>query len=156
MDLAFLKQAAAWGIKPDYLLGTGRGMAAVAAFSNPQNENMDEVLQQFSGQDFQKGKFLQYMKNLVDSENRGVIVLEVGGQGVMTDVLKEDAYFQDIKILQGDAELLVSSSTIAELYELGLPIDWKVWGQNIDYNKMIASPDAICKNLCMAISYLVR
>ena len=145
VDLAFLKQAAAWGIKPDYLLGTGRGMAAVAAFSNPQNENMDEVLQQFSGQDFQKGKFLQYMKNLVDSENRGVIVLEVGGQGVMTDVLKEDAYFQDIKILQGDAELLVSSSTIAELYELGLPIDWKVWGQNIDYNKRLLPPTPFAK-----------
>ncbi len=122
-DAAVMSQFESWGIKPDILIGTGLGNAAVRFYKDGTSDDAEEICDAAKKQPFAEDKFLAYMKNLSDSENGKIICVDVSGEGLLLKALKNSTVFRDALLIPGveNGSLL---DALSILYANGEDVDW--------------------------------
>ena len=134
-DMAVLKQFSALGLKPDVLIGTKRGNAAIQLANGNVGNDFETLCQKLCGSSFEKEKFVSYMKTLSDSENQNIICVDISSEGILNKSLMEDGAFSNVKLLYAvkDNSLLYC---ISELYNAGFDVNFGELYRNRKYKKV--------------------
>lgn len=137
VDCAILSQFEAWGIKADVLLGTKLGNASIQCLKNKDNlDNLDDFSEKMSSMPFVEDRYLSYMKNLLDSEEDEIVCVDISGNGILLQKLKEESGFEKIIKIEGsvDSSLL---QAVSQMYRIGINVDWKAYYQEAKIRKVL-------------------
>lgn len=134
-DAVVLKQLYSFGIKPDILIGTGRGNASIQLFNDDCVSGFDELCENLSSVPLEKEKFITYMKVLKDSENDNIICVDISSDGILNKILSENEIFKNIKLIYAIENNLILNC-ISELYNSGFDIEFTELYKNKKYNKI--------------------
>ena len=136
-DAAIISQLEAWGIKPDVILGTKLGNAAVSLCKNGvPAEGTEALCEKSAASDFAGDKFLAYIKNLYDAEGGKLICADISGGGILLDAISDVPELEGVHRIPLLRELSLLES-LSELYNSGFDIDWSGFYKDTSVRKVM-------------------